>query len=52
MHQKTRALGQLMKHLGIDVDVNQLIARLRNFDYSIIDNQAQIDESESEEGDE
>jgi phage terminase small subunit len=52
MHQKTRALGQLMKHLGIDVDVNQLIARLRGFDYSIIDNQAQIDEGESEEGDE
>lgn len=52
MHQKTRALGQLMKHLGIDVDPNQLIARLRAFDYTIVDNLAKTDDEDDGDDDE
>lgn len=49
MHQKTRALGQLMKYLGIDIDPNQLIARVRSLDYVVSDPTLIEKEEESEE---
>lgn len=51
MHAKTKALGQLMKYLGIDIDPNQLIARVRSLDYvvsdpTLIENEEEFEEDE------
>ena len=54
MHSKTPALKAILKHVGADVDLNQLIARLRSYGYDVVDKQApvQVEEDEDEEEEE
>ncbi len=48
MHQKSKALGILMKHLGIDINMNELIARLRTYEYDAVDRRSQGNEDDTE----